>query len=64
MRTDAESEVVTPYITNAFSEHPEYDEPWDAILVGMEFPSAGCWKVVGTTSEAELTIVLQVGDKS
>jgi hypothetical protein len=62
-RTDAESDVVTPHVTNAFRAYSDYQESWDAILVGMEFTSAGCWKVVGTTSEAELTIFLRVGSE-
>jgi hypothetical protein len=39
-----------------------YDDEWDAMLVGMEFPSAGCWEVRATYNGVqELTVVLQVG---
>jgi hypothetical protein len=38
-----------------------YGDEWDAMLFGMEFPSAGCWEVRGTYNGVqELTVVLQV----
>ena len=39
------------------------DGDWDAMLVGMYFPSPGCWKVQGTYKGVhELTLVLKVGN--
>ena len=43
--------------TNAFGDG------WHAMLIGMEFPSAGCWKVVGTyNGSQQLAFVLLVGN--
>lgn len=30
---------------------------WDAMLVGMEFPTEGCWEILGTYSGAQNPIV-------
>ncbi len=43
------------HATNAFG--PD----WDLMLVGMEFPSAGCWEVVGSYHGHELRFVFDVG---
>lgn len=35
---------------------------WNSMLVGMEFPTSGCWEITGTYNATEtLTIVVQVG---
>lgn len=35
---------------------------WNSMLVGMEFPTSGCWENTGTYNATEtLTIVVQVG---
>ncbi|HEX6994992.1 MAG TPA: hypothetical protein VF339_12675 [Gammaproteobacteria bacterium] len=37
---------------------------WHSMLVGMEFPSAGCWEVRGTyEGTGQLVFVLQVGER-
>lgn len=41
--------------TNAFGPG------WDRMLVGMEFPTAGCWEVIGSYHDQELRFVFQVG---
>jgi hypothetical protein len=44
--------------TNAFGEG------WQSMLVGMEFPTAGCWEVRGTYNGTEqLVLVLLVGNR-
>jgi hypothetical protein len=49
-------DIVISGATNA------YGSGWDSMLIGMEFPEAGCWKVTGTyNGSEELTFVLQVG---
>lgn len=41
-----------------------YDGDWDAMLVGMHFPSEGCWELRGRYNDRqELTIVLKVSDQ-
>lgn len=56
-RLDAEAPVVT--INDATAG---WNETWNAMLVGMEFPTAGCWEVTGTyDGNTNLTIVLLVG---
>ena len=47
--------VFISHATNA------YGEDWDRMLVGMEFPTAGCWEVVGTYHGHELRFVFKVG---
>ncbi len=42
--------------TNAFGKN------WDLMLIGMEFPTAGCWEVIGRYHGRELRFVLKVGD--
>jgi hypothetical protein len=48
--------------TNAFGPG------WDRMLVGMEFPTAGCWRVTATYLhvgiESELTFVVEVVDST
>jgi hypothetical protein len=39
-----------------------FGEDWHAMLVGMEFPVGGCWRVVGRYRDQELRMVLWVGD--
>jgi len=48
--------VHIPHATNAFGEG------WHRILVGMEFPTDGCWLVVGNYHDNELRFVFKVGD--
>src|SRR3954453_885156 len=43
--------------TNAFGDD------WNAILVGLEFPAAGCWRVTGTYQGHALTFVVAVADR-
>ncbi|MEM7360348.1 MAG: hypothetical protein AAF431_14725 [Pseudomonadota bacterium] len=38
------------------------DSKWQAMLIGMEFPTAGCWEVTGRYHEHSLTMVFQVGE--
>ena len=46
--------------TNAFG----YNEDWHSMLIGMEFPSEGCWEIRGRYNEREeLTIVVEVRDE-
>ena len=45
--------------TNALSLGPNDD---DLMLVGMEFPEAGCWEVIGSYGVEELRFVFEVGD--
>ena len=39
-----------------------FDENWNAMLVGMEFPTSGCWEVIGTYHGHQLKLILKVGD--
>jgi hypothetical protein len=46
--------------SSGYSSNPDSD--WNSILIGMEFPSAGCWEIIGTYNDAEtLKFVMQVG---
>jgi hypothetical protein len=37
---------------------------WNSMLVGMEFPTSGCWEVTGTYNAVEtLILVFQVGQR-
>ncbi len=38
-----------------------YGEGWSAMLVGMEFPSSGCWRVDARYHDARLTFIVRVG---
>lgn len=38
-----------------------YGDNWDAMLTGMEFPTHGCWEVIGKYQGHELKITLSVG---
>lgn len=53
---DDRSVSTKPFVTNA------YGKDWNAILVGMEFPEPGCWRVLGTSGQENLKIILYVGD--
>jgi hypothetical protein len=57
-RTDGQALKVL--ITDATSG---YGENWDAMLVGMEFPTEGCWKVTGSYQGHELQMTFRVGDE-
>jgi hypothetical protein len=35
-----------------------YGPGWDAMLVGMEFPTGGCWEIRGTYNGAQQLIVV------
>ena len=48
--------VYLPNATNA------YGPGWDMILTMMEFPSSGCWEVIGKYRGQELRFVFHVGD--
>jgi hypothetical protein len=48
--------VYLPDATNAFGPG------WDRILTLMEFPSPGCWEVVGRYHGEELRFVFKVGE--
>ena len=48
-------EVVISDATNAFGKD------WHRMLVGMEFPTAGCWEVIGQYHGHELRFVFKVG---
>ena len=50
--------VEVKHATNAFGND------WDRILIMMEFPSAGCWEVIGTYHDQQLRFVFLVGDAS
>lgn len=41
--------------TNAFGEN------WNAMLVGMEFPTLGCWEVIGKYHGHQLKFIVMVG---
>lgn len=53
--------VVIRNATNAFGPADESGPGWDAMLVGMEFPTSGCWEVVGQYRDQELRFVFEVG---
>ena len=38
-----------------------YGENWSTMLVGMEFPTAGCWEVIGKYGGNELKLIVKVG---
>ena len=40
-----------------------YGDRWNAMLIGMNFPSAGCWEVSGHYRGSQLTVVFNVGKK-
>jgi len=48
--------------TNGYAYEGSDSYSWDAMIVAMEFPSSGCWKVTGEFADAQLDIMLQVGD--
>jgi hypothetical protein len=56
--------VVIRNATNAFGPANEFGPGWDAMLVGMEFPTSGCWEVVGRYRDQELRFVFEVGGTS
>ena len=48
----------TTWATNA------YGEGWNAMLVGMEFPAAGCWELRGLYNDREeLIVVIEVAEQ-
>lgn len=47
--------VLISHATNAFGKD------WDRMLVEMEFPTAGCWEVIGRYHGHELRFVFEVG---
>ena len=67
-----------PDLTITATRLDEYSEPvlitnassginssgWNAMLIGMSFPSQGCWKVMGSYKDTQLTLVFAVGDGS
>lgn len=53
--------VVIDNATNAFGPADESGPGWNAMLVGMEFPTPGCWEVVGKYRDQELRFVFEVG---
>lgn len=57
-RLDEPSETIT--VDNATSG---YNESWNAMLIGMRFPSAGCWEVIGSYGGAQLRLIFNVGQK-
>lgn len=57
-RLDGGQEVLEqPFVTNAMGPG------WDMILVGMNFPAAGCWEVNARYRNESLRFVFEVGDK-
>ncbi len=58
VRLDGSGENVT--VENA-TNGAGIDGDWDAMLVGMHFPSPGCWEIRGNYNDAqELILVLKV----
>jgi hypothetical protein len=54
------TEIEVSDATSGFSSDPEVN--WNSILIGMEFPSSGCWEITGMYDGVEsLIIVLHVG---
>ena len=37
-----------------------YNDDWNAMLIGMEFPTVGCWQVVGNYQQQQLMVVFLV----
>ena len=55
-RLDAEAPpLVSSRATNAYA-----DDIGSAMLVGVDFPTLGCWKITGQYGEAELSFVVWV----
>ena len=46
-------------VTHSYGDR--LDAPW-AMLVGIDFPQPGCWKVIGTFRDASLEFVVNVID--
>ena len=53
---DASIQTASSKATNASGGH------WDAMLVLLEFPSPGCWRVTGRYQDERLQVILKVGD--
>lgn len=53
--------VVIDDATSGFGPADESGPGWSAMLVGMEFPAAGCWEVIGKYEDRELRFVFEVG---
>ncbi|MEX0943249.1 MAG: hypothetical protein WD002_11980 [Pseudomonadales bacterium] len=56
---DGDGSIVIREATNGSNGSDNYR--WDAMLVGMQFHSAGCWQVTGQYEGHELDVVLKVG---
>ena len=55
-RLDAEAPpLISSQATNAYA-----DDIGSAMLVGVDFPTLGCWKITGQYEEAELSFVVWV----
>jgi hypothetical protein len=48
--------LIASWATNAYA-----DDIGSAMLVGVDFPALGCWKITGTYADAELSFVVWVG---
>ena len=56
------SEMVEPvYAVNIYSNETMSD--WGGMLTAIEFPSSGCWKIVGRFKEHEIQFTVLVGNK-
>ena len=44
--------------TNARTGSDDYE--WNSMLIGLEFPSSGCWKITGKHNDQELDIIVRV----
>ena len=57
-RLDGPAETV--YVANATNA---FGPDWHRMLILMEFPTAGCWEVIGRYHDHELRFVFRVGDQ-
>lgn len=48
--------LIVSSVTNAYA-----DDIGSAMLVGVDFPTLGCWKITGKYADAELSFVVWVG---
>jgi hypothetical protein len=53
---DQAPSVFISHATNAYGDN------WDRMLIGMAFPTAGCWEVVAAYRGHQLRFVFKVGD--
>lgn len=49
-----------PYEFEMSSETGGYNDDWNAILIGLEFPTAGCWQVIGNYQQHKLKVIFIV----